>query len=215
MKEMLVAIAVLAMTGCTPKSHRLLGEGEDGGTAETGASSMAWTSCADAAAMARHMDACSGWEGSECGANATLRRADVATCIVGRVLKAEIEANGWGDPSVCTDPISAETYLLQVVSAAGGCADFWVCEGSSAGRRSVCQRDPLPAVRPEAAGLTPWTQCETALQNGMDGDPCEGELLCAASRRLSDGTGSNVLLVFCDGGILRMVPMMSAINSVE
>lgn len=209
MRTMLGVLAVLAMTACVPKSHQLLGEGQDGGgTADTGPSSAPWTVCPDAATMGRHMDSCSGWEGAECGGG-----AHIATCIEGHLLKVSMERGSWGDGSECTDPLIDGAYGVQVVTAGDGCADLWICAGDSAWQRSVCQRDPLPGVRPDAAGSTPWTDCAAALQSGMDGDPCEGDLRCLGSRMLSAGTGSNVLLVLCDAGVLRMMPMMSVIHS--
>jgi hypothetical protein len=203
---------VLATSGCLSPSHTLLNADVDGGHGDAGALADAsdggpteplWTDCTAAAHDARHMDACGGsWEGGVCNGAA----GRVATCLDGRTLVSEDVPVDRADVDHCEGSFAWSAYLVDVVSVEAGCAEVHVCHVEMRHRRRwhSCQLDPLPAVRDDAP-VEAWSDCEAALQAGTDGDRCQGDFTCMGQRRLGATTSSNLLVVGCDDGILRML----------
>lgn len=211
-------MVVLGVSGCLSQSHRLLSaeDGRDGGSSEEDAAPTGplWTTCDPLVeGVGQHMDACAFGEGTACYSVEPGKR--VAMCLDGRVLLGMDEPLGLPmEVSGCTGSVDTGTALVEIVSVAAGCVEVEVCEseGTFLRRSRSCQQPPLPGVRDEAVGTTPWPSCDAAAQSGTDGDPCSGEFRCVAQRRYSASSASNQMFVACDGGVLRMLPAIRVLH---
>lgn len=214
-------VSALATSGCLSQSHVLLEETDatvdaDGGaTEDTGPQAPFWTDCTEVyeSEAARHMDACDFRAGAECNAASGLGGRAVM-CLEGHVLLIEALWTGYREEESCAGSIEHGGTHVEVVSVGDGCVELATCRELLPGRvhlSRACQLDPLPAVRDDAVGMTPWIDCTAALRSGTDGDPCSGAFRCIESERVG---ALSPFLGVCDAGIFRMFPIRIVLSDI-
>ena len=188
------AAAILVFGGCLGDSHTT-----DRPTV---------TDCTTATRMGQQRDPCELSE--ECGA-VDGDRLRSAVCDNGVLLTASIETTnevedprtGCGLTGRMPVPGADEGTWIALVPLGSGCIEAVVCrEGESTVRAmSLCQ---VGFTEMGNAG-EPWTDCVTAVQGGVDGDPCSGTFACIADKSIGPA-GVLPIIGWCDAGLLRLAP---------
>jgi hypothetical protein len=202
----LTGAMLLLAPGCLPQSHLLLEERTDGavdGGTDAGAVVRPTADCEEAMAVARQADPCVFGDGMCLHIEAP---HDIIECMFGRWVRTRCFPLDPVDGE-CTEDLnlSPDGYVpcVERVAASAGCVDLDIRVGDDPViRRRLCEVDPLPGVRPDAVGSTPWTACANAIATGTSGDPCVGDFMCIGHPARM---GSDPHLAWCDGGVLRVM----------
>ncbi|MCB9592013.1 MAG: hypothetical protein H6719_04710 [Sandaracinaceae bacterium] len=193
-------IALLASRGCIgPDGQQLMGE------------DTPWEECSDRLlAEGQNGDLCSFEEGSGCG---TLGVLDVGqervanTCVDHRLIRSHSTMLSLDVPEDrCVAPnVLDYGQPIEVRPSTDGCLEVARCDPMDRDGFHVLCQDPGPeGLREDAAEVEPWTDCDAALQDAADHDPCVGTFVCGGPRFLGPGHSTGQLAAWCDQGVLRL-----------